>query len=77
VQVVCGVSEDNYVQLPALWGTKQNVWAENFMPVNLTNFSVNLAALAPEGWDGRAMLLFAMKDGSPGTKIQVYVTEQA
>lgn len=71
------MSEDSYVQLPALWGTKQNVWANNFIAVDLKNFTLDLESLAPRNWDGRALLLLAMKDGSPGTKIQAYITEQA
>ena len=31
---------------------------------------------APAGWDGRVLLLFVMKDGAPGTKVQAYVTAQ-
>ena len=37
---------------------------------------VSPAEFAPAGWDGRVLLLFVMKDGAPGTKVQAYVTAQ-
>ena len=39
-QQVCGSSEGNYAQIPNLWGSEQPVWARNFVPVDLANFTV-------------------------------------
>lgn len=72
---VCG-QEDDYIQIPNQWGSKKSVPAANFVPVQLNNFVIDQQKLAEEHWDGRALLLFVMKDGSPGTKVQAYVTEQ-
>ena len=76
IMQVCGPQESSYVQIPNQWGSKKAVRADNFLPVQLENFSIDLQQLAEEHWDGRALLLFVMKDGSPGTKVQAYVTEQ-
>lgn len=74
--MVCGSSQDDYVQIPDLWGSEQAVEAENFFPVNLDDFAIAPATFAPSGWDGRVLLLFVMKDGTPGSKVRTYVTGQ-
>ena len=77
MQAVCGSDSSMYTQLPALYGTEQNVLASNFLPVNLSDFAAVLADLAPAGWDGRLMMLFALKDGNPGLKARAFVRQQA
>lgn len=72
----CGSWENYYIQIPNHWGSKKPVWAMRFIPVDLKNFTIDFQSLAAEHWEGRATVLFVMKDGTPGTKVQAYVKEQ-
>lgn len=76
LQGVCGADSSSYVQIPPLYGTEKDVRGSNFVPVNLADFEARPADLAPPDWDGRVLLLFILKDGAPGTKVQAFVTEQ-
>lgn len=72
----CGPWENDYIQIPQHWGSKRPVWAMKFIPIDLASFTVDFQSLAADNWDGRATMLFVMKDGHPGTKVQAYITEQ-
>ena len=70
----CGSSAAEYNQIPDLWGSKQAVPDDNFVPVSLTNFQIDPGSLAPLSWDGRIVMLFVLKDGAPHTKLSFHVT---
>ena len=44
--------------------------------MDLSSFVIDFQTLAAPNWDGRATVLFVLKDGTPGTKVQAYITEQ-
>ena len=64
------------VQIPPLFGSKQDVPAANYLPRTLRNFRFSPAASnyrVPSGWQGKLKLLFVMKDGTEYTKVHGYV----
>ena len=65
------------IQVPKLWGSKQDVPARNFLPRILADFAFNPLSdnyLVPPTWSGKLSLLFVLKNGTPGTKVRGYVT---
>lgn len=64
------------MQLPPLYGSEQSVLPQNFYPVTLSSFAPVLADIAHPNWDGRVLMLFALKDGNPGLKARVFVRQQ-
>ena len=64
-------------QVPKLWGSKQDVPADNFLPRYLSDFAFTPLSdnyAVPRAWNGKLSMLFVLKDGSPGTKVRAYVT---
>ena len=65
------------VQVPRLWGSKQDVPVHNFLPRTLSNFAFNPGSdnyPVPPAWNGKLSLLFVLSNGIPGTKVRAYVT---
>lgn len=64
------------IQVPRLWGSKQDVLHSNYLPRNLNNFRYTPASSnyrVPTGWQGKLTLLFVLKDGTEYTKVRGYV----
>lgn len=64
------------IQVPALFGSKQDVLLSNFLPRNLNNFRYTPASSnyrVPSGWQGKLTLLFVLKDGTEYSKVRGYV----
>lgn len=64
------------IQIPRLYGSKQDVPPANFLPRTLANFRFTPAAAnyrTPPGWMGKLKLLFVLKDGTFYTKVHGYV----
>ena len=64
------------IQIPALFGSKQDVPTSNFLPRTLNNFRFTPASSnyrVPSGWQGKLTLLFVLKDGTPYSKVRGYV----
>lgn len=67
------------IQLPAVFGSKTNVSAANFIPRQLENFVFSPASSnyrAPHGWKGKLMMLFVLKDGTQYSKVHGYVRSE-
>ena len=65
------------IQAPRLWGSKQDVPTSNFLPRVLADFAFNPASdnyQVPPTWTGKLSFLFVLKNGTPGTKVRGYVT---
>ena len=64
------------IQVPSLFGSKQEVLLSNFLPRNLNNFRYTPASSnyrVPPGWQGKLTLLFVLKDGTEYSKVRGYV----
>lgn len=67
------------LQVPALFGSKQDVMTSNFLPRNLENFRFTPASSnyrVPNGWQGKLTLLFVLKDGTEYSKVRGYVRSE-
>lgn len=66
-------------QIPPLYGSKQNVPAQNFYYVNLANFLFNPRDPnyhAPPAWNGKLSIIFMLQDGPAFSGAQAYITQQ-
>ena len=66
-------------QIPKLYGSKQDVPAQNFFYVNLASFifyPLDPNYPTPTGWNGKLSIIFMLQDGPAFSSAQAYITQQ-